>query len=386
MIGFSYIASSSVIAPILSIHVKDNMKQPIEVVGLVIAIYFIVSTLTKIPLGVFAGGKKTISFLLFAFVIYSICPALYPLAALTDSILMLIFLRALQGLAYAFIGTASLILAALTISSVDRDRGMGTYTASLSLGLLAGPAITTFSIPLFGVSNTFYFAGLMGFIGIFAAFFLNRKISSIEKNWQIIDVAMNREALKSKISAIMRNKGFGNAFIGIFAFFTLFGVILAYAPLYAKSLSFGDEYISMLFLVYFIATTVTRLSIGRIIGRISKSTLMILSIVFAASFSFALTIFPDNLVFAGIFASIGAIHGVLFPIGSMLIAEHIQPSRNILANSLYMMGIDIGQGIAPLITAGVAVQLGLKYSFIVSAVILVVAALMLVWLNMHKQP
>ena len=386
MIGFSYIASSSVIAPILSIHVKDNMKQPIEVVGLVIAIYFIVSTLTKIPLGVFAGGKKTISFLLFAFVIYSICPALYPLAALTDSILMLIFLRALQGLAYAFIGTASLILAALTISSVDRDRGMGTYTASLSLGLLAGPAITTFSIPLFGVSNTFYFAGLMGFIGIFAAFFLNRKISSIEKNWQIIDVAMNREALKSKISAIMRNKGFGNAFIGIFAFFTLFGVILAYAPLYAKSLSFGDEYISMLFLVYFIATTVTRLSIGRIIGRISKSTLMILSIVFAASFSFALTIFPDNLVFAGIFASIGAIHGVLFPIGSMLIAEHIQPSRNILANSLYMMGIDIGQGIAPLITAGVAVQLGLKYSFIVSAVILVAAALMLVWLNMHKQP
>jgi len=386
MIGFSYIASSSVIAPILSIHVKDNMKQPIEVVGLVIAIYFIVSTLTKIPLGVFAGGKKTISFLLFAFVIYSICPALYPLAALTDSILMLIFLRALQGLAYAFIGTASLILAALTISSVDRDRGMGTYTASLSLGLLAGPAITTFSIPLFGVSNTFYFAGLMGFIGIFAAFFLNRKISSIEKNWQIIDVAMNREALKSKISAIMRNKGFGNAFIGIFAFFTLFGVILAYAPLYAKSLSFGDEYISMLFLVYFIATTVTRLSIGRIIGRISKSTLMILSIVFAASFSFALTISPDNLVFAGIFASIGAIHGVLFPIGSMLIAEHIQPSRNILANSLYMMGIDIGQGIAPLITAGVAVQLGLKYSFMVSAVILVAAALMLVWLNMHKQP
>ena len=383
MIGFSYIASSSVIAPILSIHVKDKMSQPIEVVGLVIAIYFIVSTLTKIPLGVFAGGKKTISFLLFAFVIYSICPVLYPL---TDSILMLIFLRALQGLAHAFIGTASLILAALTISSVERDRGMGTYTASLSLGLLAGPAITTFSIPLFGVSNTFYFAGLMGFIGIFAAFFLNRKISSIEKNWQIIDVAMNREALKSKISAIMRNKGFGNAFIGIFAFFTLFGVILAYAPLYAKQLSFSDEYISMLFLVYFIATTVTRLSIGRIIGRISKSTLMILSIVFAASFSFALTIFTDNLVFAGIFASIGAIHGVLFPVGSMLIAEHIQPSRNILANSLYMMGIDIGQGIAPLITAGVAVQLGLKYSFMVSAVILVAAALMLVWLNMHKQP
>jgi len=384
MIGFSYIASSSVIAPILSIYVKGITNAPVEMIGLVTAVFFITSALVKIPLGVFAGGKKTITFLLFAFVIFSICPALYPL---TDSILMLIVLRALQGFAYAFIGTASLILAALTISSVERDRGVGTYTASLSLGLLAGPAITTFSIPLFGVSNTFYFASLMGFIGISAALFLNKKFSSIEKNWQIIDVAADRESLKSKVSGIMRNKGFGTAFIGIFAFFVIFGVILAYAPLYAKeTLHFGDEYISVLFLLYYTATTVTRLAIGRIIGRVGKSTLMILSTVFAALFSFALAIFTNNFVFAGIFASIGAIQGVLFPVGSMLIAEHIQPSRNILANSLYMMGIDIGQGIAPLITAGVAVQYGLEYSFMVSAVISVAAALMLIWLNMHKQP
>jgi len=384
MIGFSYIASSSVIAPILAIYVKDVTNAPVEVVGLVTAVFFIASALAKIFLGVFVGGKKTISFLLFAFVIFSICPALYPL---TDSILLLFFLRALQGFAYAFIGTASLILAALTISSVERDKGVGTYTASLSLGLLAGPAITTFSIPLFGISNTFYFAGLMGFIGIFAAFFLGRKFSSIEKNWQIIDVAVNREALRSKVSGIARNEGFGTAFIGTFSFFILFGVILAYAPLYAKeTLHFSDESISMLFLAYYIATTVARLSVGRIVGKRSKSTLMILSTVFAALFSFALAIFTDNFVFAGIFALVGAIQGVIFPVGSMLIAEYIQPSRNILANSLYMMGIDVGQGIAPLITAGVAIQYGLEYSFMVSAVISVAAALLLIWLNMHKRP
>jgi len=384
IMGFSYIASSSVVAPILSIYVKDVINAPIEMVGLVTAMFFIASALAKISLGVFAGGKKTITFLLFAFVIFSICPALYPL---TDSILLLVVLRATQGFAYAFIGTASLILAALAISSVERDRGVGTYAASLSLGLLAGPAITTFSIPLFGVSNTFYFSGLMGFIGIIAAFFLNRKISSIEKNWQIIGVTLDREVLRSKISAIMRNTMFDMAFIGNFAFFVLFGVILAYAPLYAKeNLHFSDELVSMLFLLYYIATTITRLSIGRIVERVSKSTLMVLSITFAALFSFALAIFTDNLVFAGIFALIGAVQGVLFPVGSMLIAEYIQPSRNILANSLYMMGIDVGQGIAPLITAGVAIQYGLEYSFIVSAAISAAAALLLIWLNMHKQP
>jgi DHA1 family multidrug resistance protein-like MFS transporter len=379
MMGFSYIASSSVIAPILSIYVKDVINAPVEMVGLVTATFFIASALAKTSLGVFAGGKKTIAFLLFAFVIFSICPALYPL---TDSVVLLIVLRATQGFAYAFIGTASLILAALAISSVERDKGVGTYTASLSLGLLAGPAITTFSIPLFGVRNTFYFACLMGFVGVFAAFFLNRKISSIEKNWQIIGVAVSREPLKSKISAITRNRMFDMAFVGNLAFFVLFGVILAYAPLYAKDeLEFSDELVSVLFLLYYIATTVTRLSIGRIVGRVSKSVLVMFSTILAALFSFALPLFVYNLVFAGIFALIGAIQGVLFPVGSMLIAEYIRPSRNVLANSLYMMGIDVGQGIAPLITAGVIIRYGLGYSFIVSAAISVAATVLLVWLN-----
>ena len=382
MMGFSYIASSSVIAPILSIYVKDVINAPLEMIGLVTAMFFLASALAKIFLGVFAGGKKTITFLLFAFVIFSICPMLY---SITDNILLLVVLRATQGFAYAFIGTASLILAALAISSVERDKGVGIYTASLSLGLLAGPAITAFSIPLFGVSNTFYFAGLMGFIGIIAAFFLNRKISSIEKNWQIIGVTVDREPLKSKISAIMHNRMFGMAFIGNFAFFVLFGVILAYAPLYAKeTLHFSDELVSVVFLLYYIATTFTRLSLRRIVERVSKSTLMIASTMLAAFFSFSLAFLTDNLVFAVTFASIGAVQGVLFPVGSMLIAEHIQPSRNVLANSLYMMGIDVGQGIAPLITAGVAVQYGLEYSFILSAAISVTAALLLIWLNMQN--
>jgi DHA1 family multidrug resistance protein-like MFS transporter len=377
--GFSYIASSSVIAPILSIYVKDVINAPVEIVGLVTAIFFIASALAKTSLGVFAGGKKTITSLLFAFVVFSICPALYPL---TDSVIMLVVLRATQGFAYAFIGTASLILAALAISSVERDKGVGTYTASLSLGLLAGPAITTFSIPLFGVQNTFYFACLMGSVGVLAAFFLNRKISSIEKNWQIIGVTVSRESLRSKISAIARNRMFGMAFVGNFAFFVLFGVILAYAPLYAKDkLRFSDELVSVLFLLYYTATTVTRLSIGRIAGRVSKSTLLVLSTILAALFSFALAIFADTLVFAGVFALIGAIQGILFPVGSMLIAEYVRPSRNVLANSLYMMGIDVGQGIAPLITAGAVIQYGLGYSFIVSAAISAVATVLLVWLS-----
>jgi len=376
MMGFSYIASSSVIAPILSIYVKDVMKAPIETVGLVTAIFFIASALTKLFSGVFAGGRKTVTFLLLAFVIFSICPALYPITA---DVNLLIVLRSVQGISFAFIGTASLILAAIAISSLERDKEVGAYTASLSLGLLAGPAITTFSIPVFGVSNTFYFAALVGFVGIFAAYVLNRKISAIENEWQVIGVAVEREALKSKVSVILHNKMFVIAFVGNFVFFILFGVILAYAPLYAKeTLDFSDEMVSIAFLVYYVATTITRFSMGKIVKKVNKPKLIMLGTVSSALFSFILSFFANSFVFIAVFALIGTVQGVLFPVGSMLIAEHVLPSRSVLANSLYMMGIDIGQGVAPLITAEVVVLYGLASSFLISAVISAAAATIII--------
>lgn len=69
----------------------------------------------------------------------------------------------------------------------------------------------------------------------------------------------------------------------------------------------------------------------------------------------------------------------------MLIAEHVQPSRSVLANSLYIMGIDVGQGIAPLITASIVVQYGIAYGFITSAGIAAAAALLLAMLSISRK-
>ena len=63
----------------------------------------------------------------------------------------------------------------------------------------------------------------------------------------------------------------------------------------------------------------------------------------------------------------------------------ILTSRNVLANSLYMMGIDMGQGIAPLITAGIAIQYGLASTFIVSAVISAFGAIAILLMSRFNQ-
>ncbi len=378
LIGFSYIASSSVIAPILSVYLKDTANASIEMISMITATFFLASALAKLVLGVFAGGKKTIASLFIAFIIYSICPMIYPLT--TDAVVLLI-LRAVQGFAYAFIGTAALILTAITVSSIERDRGVGTYTAFLSLGFLAGPLIITLSIPLFGVADSFHFAGIMGFIGVLASGFLYRKLSAIQESWQIVGVVVDRERLRRKISAILHDRMFAAAFISNFAFFFLFGIILTYFPLYARTkLGLTNEAVSSLFVLYYVATTATRFFVGRIVGgrKISKQTIAMVSTALIALFSLSLTIAPNSLILACFFALIGGVQGIIFPVGSMLIADHIQPSRNVLANSLYMMGVDIGQGIAPLITAIVVVQYGLGYSFLVSAAVAAAATALLI--------
>jgi len=63
----------------------------------------------------------------------------------------------------------------------------------------------------------------------------------------------------------------------------------------------------------------------------------------------------------------------------------ILTSRNVLANSLYMMGIDMGQGIAPLITAGIAIQYGLASTFTVSAVISAFATIAILLMSRLNQ-
>lgn len=378
LIGFSHSASSSVISPILSIFVRNATNATVEMVGLVAATYFITSSMARFSLAMLVSGKRTITFLLYAFIIFALCPVFYPL---TDNIILLMMLRAVQGFAAAFIGTASLTLVGLTMPTFKRDKGFGTYSAWKSLGLLAGPAITSLSIPLFGVSNMFYIAGLVGIIGCFAAFFLNKQVISIEKNWQITEIRVTREAVKSKLLTIMRNKLFRMAFLGNFAFFFFFGVLVAYAPLYAKeTLNFSNEFISLLFFVYYIATTSTRMFLGKIIRKTSKPPLIILSVILAALLSFSLAIVMDKFVFTTIFALVGMVQGVLFPVGSMLVASNVKPSRIMLANSLYVVGLDIGLAIAPLITVSV-IHYGLEYSFALSGVVLATTTLLLIWLK-----
>lgn len=367
-----------IIAPIFSIFVKDILGASIEMVGLVVATFFIFSSLTRVLFGVFGGGKKTLFFYPFAFLFLSICVAIYPL---TRDIYLVILLRAFQGFVSASIFTVSITLAALTLPRPEIDKGVGSYLASTSLGLLAGPVITTFSIQLFGVSTPFYFASLVAILGCCTAFFLTKKIFSIEKRWHILERGVKREGVRNKMGKIIRNRSFAIAFIGNFAFFFFFSIFLAYGPIYAKNiLYFSPEQVSVLFFAYYAVTTITRFSLNRILKKVSKGKLLVINAILASLLSFMLTLKAD-LIFAIVFSLIGIAHGSFYSVGSMLIAENIDPQRKMLANSLFGVGLGVGQAIAPIITAVFISLYGLEYGFLISAMILSISAGLIIIIN-----
>jgi predicted MFS family arabinose efflux permease len=293
-------------------------------------------------------------------------------------------IRAFQGVVSASIFTMSITLASLTLPRAEIDRGIGTYLASTSLGLLVGPLITTFSIPLFGVSNTFYFASIAAILGCCTAFFLVKKIFSIEKRWHILERDIKREGVRNKLLKIIRNRSFAMAFIGNFAFFSFFSIFLAYGPIYAKNtLNFSTEQVSVLFFAYYAVTTITRFSLNRILEKISKVKLLIINAILVSVLSYMLTLKAD-LFFALVFSCIGTAQGSFYAVGSMLIAENIHPQRKMLANSVFGVGLGVGQAIAPLITAVFISLYGLDFGFLFSAVILSISAGLIVLISLTK--
>jgi len=380
--GFSFAASISVVTPILSIFLSNVAAVSFSLIGVVTGAFFVSSAITKMLIGLVAGGRMTIGLLLPAFILLSISAAFYPL---TCDTVVLVLLRAIQGIAYAFIQTTLMILALLTLSSAERDKGVGTYAASLSLGALAGPAITSVTVPIVGISNTFFFSSVVGTIGIFGAYSMVRKTFSLEKKWQIIGIKTQKIQLRERVSAILRSRMFVIALVSNFTFFAFFGIILAYAPLYAKAkLGIDYAFVSILFLLYYVSTAILRLSIGKILVKIQKKTFltMILGLGVLLSILFVTTTSPA--IFAAAFALLGVVQGAVFPVGSMLIAEYIEPSKNVLASSIFATSLDVGQGLAPLVVGATVIYLGLDLVFALATALPISATIFVMLLSTNS--
>jgi MFS family permease len=384
LIGFSSTAAYSTVAPIFSIFIKDTVQAPLEMVGLATAVFFAISLAGRFLLGAFGGGKKTVTYLLITFTIFTTCHLFYPI---TNNATVIIALRAIQGFAFASITVTSITFAGIALPLSERDRAVVAYASWVSLGLLTGPALNLITIPYLGTSNTFFIAALISLIGWTAALILYKKFSDLNADWQVTGYWFKREKLRDRIAAILKNRVFIFASTSNFLFFFVFGVLLAYLPLHLQeNLSFTYETVSLFFFMYYVLMTLTRFLTLRILQKLNKSMVILICIASIAPLSLLMAITLEGLTLAILFISIGSLQGILLPNAVTLITDTIPRHRIILANSLYFIGFDLGQAIAPLLTAPFVTAHGIPYGFAISGAIAAGSLPLLAWLRTRAKP
>jgi hypothetical protein len=67
----------------------------------------------------------------------------------------------------------------------------------------------------------------------------------------------------------------------------------------------------------------------------------------------------------------------------MLIAENIPNKNKMLANSLFGVGVGVGEAIAPIITAFYISLYGLEFGFLLSSIILLTSASIIILIDFY---
>ncbi len=367
LIAFNSNASFSAISPILALYAKEIVGASILEVGLFVSIFFMASAVSKVPFGILAGGKRSVLIFLLGLIIFASCPVAY---VLFPDINFLILFRALHGFSYTIIFIMSLTLASLTVPSIEKDAGVGTYSASLSLGLMAGPAVSSVGVSLLGIRNTFNLAAILGFLGVFPTFFLVRKLYAVEDQWLLMVEEVDKREVTGKIYKVLKNKVFDVAFLSNFAFFFLFGVILTYLPIYAKeSLGFSGNYISILFFLYYSLSTIIRFILSKILSKVKKDLLLLLSSILTVALTLFMMMVKAPIPYTVAFILVGVGQGIIYPVGAMMVSEATGPRELVLANSVFMAALDLGIALAPISTSPIAIYYGIPYTFALSALI-----------------
>lgn len=361
-VAFSVNVSNQMAAPIIALYAKESLHASIGEVGLVISAYFLASLSSKLPLGML-GQRTRVSWVLPASTFLMILsPVGYALAPDTQ---FFTGIRVLHGLAFALFGISGMILSSL--ASKERDRAVAAYTSALALGLMAGPGVGSLAVPFVGIKGIFLISVIPAAAAVMLA--LSIKIKAPPP------IPTSTIELFKHSRRVVSDRKFQSSFIAYFAFSFVLGVLLAYAPIYARqAFDLTDAAITALFFGYFTVTASTRLVMTRIIHSMSLAHILLIGLMNAAFVVFFMPLMQLPQFFGVAFVLLGLSHGVVYPASAMILVRAFKQGELFLASSIYLTGFDLGGMLGPALMSLVATTLGLQYAISMSAVVPLVAA------------
>lgn len=279
----------------------------------------------------------------------------------------LVILRAIQGLITGTVAASSAMVAA----SAPRDRtgyAMGLLQVGIGAGVAFGPMIGGFVADAFGYAAAFYITSALLFLsGVTVLFGVHEGFVPAE--------ALHGENAQflSKWRQIVSMPGVLMTYT--LRFLTQLGrmVVIPIIPLFVQLLLPEDAGVNAFTgLVVGLAagsTTVSAFFLGRLGDRVGHRKILIASCLLAGLLYFPQSLATQGWHFLVLYASVGVAMGGLIPSISALLAKYTLPGEE---GAVYGLDNSIQAGaraLAPLLGSGLAIWLGLRGTFVATAVI-----------------
>lgn len=307
-----------------------------SIAGLVSSIYVIGALVGRLVTGRFIGKLGPSKILTMGVGLFFISACLY---FIEFNIGFLLFNRFIQGIFVGIIGTAAGTIIASILPVSRKGEGIGYYSLSVILATAIGPFIGIFLMK-FQNGNTYIFGlnVLLSAIMILALVFM--KLDS-----SMFRTGEHKETNESFIAKFMEPKSIPISFIALLIGFAYSGV-MSFLSFFAEEIHLVDA-ASFFFIVYAVATILTRPFTGRLMDRKGPNIIVYPCIVL---FAVGMYMFSDAssswmlLVAAGL---IGLGFGNFNSIAQTIAVKVTEPHRFGFATSTYFIFYDIGLGLGP---------------------------------------
>jgi predicted MFS family arabinose efflux permease len=324
-------------------------------IGLLVALLSLSSFLTTVLINAKLNSRER----RLAFIFSSAAYTLTFIGFWDSNVLTIWLFSAASGATLGLIMPNIITSAGLFDDQKIRERVLSLYTITLSMSLVAGPAIESYLLKFLSLRLVFLSFTVFGLIVLLFSLFLKFP----EEN-----------RIKEKISVI-KNNGFRVALLNILIYNIPFSIIISFLGIYEREyFRIGLAEISLIFSLFFFSSFISRLFLFiKPPQRIKVGMIVSISLTIAG---ILLMILSQNIIiFAISLVIMGVPHGLAYPLSVITLGRSFKPEHRNVANSYYFSSMMVIGIIVPVAGGFLIDNIGFKFVFIL---LLLIIALLII--------
>lgn len=341
--------------PTLPIFAIDVLGVENSQVGLIIAIF----TLSALLIRPFAGiavdllGRKWI--LIISAILFSLLFIGYKWALLFVPLLIMRFLHGLQW----GVSTSAYFTAAVDIIPLKkRARGIGYFGLAFNIAMAVGPALGLLIMKDDRYELLFYSGLALSFMGSLFLFLVKFprfiKPPNLHFSWNGL---FAKRTLPVSFNILLISSTFGG--------------IITFLAIYAREQGL-ESFTGIYFTLMAVGMGLARILSGQIFDRFGPGVITLVGILLAVSGFWLLAAIPQCSCFLISGFTIGGGIGIVIPGFQTMANNVVKKERRGVANSTFLMGLDLGIGLGGLYTGLLADLFSLSIAFKVASLVLII--------------